>query len=290
MKTSILLALVTTLFLLESGAALQAQSITVSNALFELPATDFATNAVCFWQTIPSEAESEDAIGVFTNDPDFGPDFYITNCVGTQGAYIYADDGLALYQILPSTYTVGQGCQLTTGIIGGPPVDAGYAPNTGAILQMSLFYLDNSTNMVTIASTNIVNCTNTFSNIIQFVNFQINLPPVQSTDAWANQNIGIEFLSIVPTNVTPGGNWDLNDVVLFGTPCLANPAINNGQFGAQLLSQPGAVFNIVATTNLRAALTNWSYVTTLTNATGTASFVDPSANLPQRFYTAVPGP
>jgi hypothetical protein len=265
--------------------AVQAQQIIVSNALFELPDTTYATPEVALWNTIPPQGSNEDAIGVFTNNPAFGAGAYITNCVGTQAAYMFSDPGLVLYQVLPATYTVGAGYQLITGIIGGPPTAEYPVPAIDAIMQMSLFYL-NGTNLIAIASTNVVNTTNVFSNITQFVDFELDIPPVQSTNAWAGKNIGVAFSTIVPNGVEEGGAWDLNDVQLFSTPCFLNPAATNGQFTATFKSQPGLAFQILAASSLSISESKWTAIATVTNTNGTMLFRDSPATLSARFYGA----
>ncbi len=262
-----------------------AQPITVSNALFELPNTMYAIPDVAIWNTIPPQGSNEAAIGVFTNNPAFDAGAYITNCVGTQAAYMFSDPGLVLYQVLPATYTVGAGYQLITGLIGGPASAEYPVPADGAIMQMSLFYLS-GTNMVAIGYTNVVNTTNTFSNIIQFVDFELDIPSVQSTDAWAGKNIGVAFSTILPDGVQEGGTWEINDVQLFSTPCFLNPAATNGQFTATFKSQPGLAFQILATSNLSLSESNWTAIATVTNTNGTMLFRDSPATLPARFYGA----
>jgi hypothetical protein len=265
--------------------AVSAQPIFVSNALFELPNTTYAVPNVALWNTIPPQGSNQAAIGVFTNNPAYDAGAYITNCVGTQAAYMFSDPGLVLYQVLPATYAVGAGYQLITGLIGGPATAEFPVPGSGAIMQMSLFYLS-GTNQVSIGFTNVVNTTNTFSNIIQFVNFELDIPPVQSTNAWAGKNIGIAFSTIVPNGVTAGGSWELNDVQLFSTPCFLNPAKTNGQFTATFKSQPGWISQILATSNLSIAESNWTTIATVTNTNGTMLFHDSPATLPARFYGA----
>jgi hypothetical protein len=51
-------------------------------------------------------------------------------------------------------------------------------------------------------------------------------------------------------------------------------------------SEPGIVFQILATANLSLPGTNWTSLATLTNTTGSLTYVDPSAASGQRFYTA----
>jgi hypothetical protein len=271
-------------------AIVRAQEIHVPNGLFGLPSTTYALPYVISWQTVPP-AEYEE-VGVFTNDPSFGPSEYLVNCVGGQAAFLYAAPGTSLFQDYDSvdavgdsntfsaTYDVGKSYQLITGITGGA-----VEPLTpGVILQMGLYYRDNSNNIITVAATNIGYTTNIFSPT-NLVDCQLDIPPVRSSDAWAGQHIGIQFISLATTN-NEGGTWDLNNVRLFETPAFINPGWSNGRFGASLKSQPGLAFQIVATTNLSIPLSKWTNVVALTNVSGTTSFIDPATNTQERFYQA----
>jgi hypothetical protein len=271
--------------------------IYVPNADFELPVTDYVATNMISWETSPPQDDG--ATGVFYNDPaytNFGE--YIFNCNGTQAAYIFADPGIAIFQDYASvdstggppsrafdaTYDIGKSYQLSAGFI----ASTNFGESPGVILEMSLYYRDSSSNMVTVAATDIVFETNVFTEITNFVDFELKTPPVQASDPWAGQNIGIQFLSIVPDNVTPGGYWDLGNVELsaFVAPTLNGPSWTGGQFGATLQSDPGLVFQIMATTNLSGPPSAWTGVVTLTNVSGTTSFVDPATNLQERFYQA----
>jgi hypothetical protein len=57
----------------------------------------------------------------------------------------------------------------------------------------------------------------------------------------------------------------------------------NGQFRFTLQGQVGSRLEIQATTNL----VNWTSLVTLTNVTGTISFLDPATNFSRRFYRAL---
>jgi hypothetical protein len=289
MKTPQFNLLAATLILFACQTA-PAQQIPVPNGLFEQPATSFALPYVVSWETVPPTEYEE--VGVFTNDPSFGPGEYLINCVGGQAAFLYAAPETALYQDYASvdalgdsntfsaTYDVGKAYQLITGITGGA-----VEPLTpGVVLQMSLYYRDSSNNMVIIAATNIAYAANTFTPT-NFVNCELDIPPVRSSDAWAGQYVGIQFLSLATTN-NEGGTWDLNNVQLFATPSFINPSWSNGQFSACLKSQPGLAFQILAATNLSIPFSNWTSVATLTNVSGTISFIDPAANYNERFYQA----
>jgi hypothetical protein len=288
-----------TLILL-GGNMVRAQSIYVPNADFGLPVvtdfdTDVATNMIS-WEASPQQ--NYGAIGVFLNAPDDG--LFIVNCNGTQAAYIFEEPGLALFQdydavdstgapshAFSAMYEVGKSYQLQAGFIGS----SYYYPLTpGAVLQMSLYYRDNLGDIQTIACTNIVYDPDLFTGNTNFVDYELDSPPVQASDPWASQHIGIQFL--VPDDAEPGGFWDVGNVQLWVTPALINPSWSNGQFGATLLSQPGLVFQILAATNLCVPLSNWVSVVTLTNVSGMASFIDSSPSYNQRFYQAqqVPPP
>ena len=294
MKTIHCAVITAAALILLGGKMVRAQSIYVPNADFGLPVvtnfdTDVATNMIS-WEASPQQ--NYGAIGVFFNDPNDGE--FIVNCDGTQAAYIFEDPGLALFQdydavdstgapshAFSATYDVGKSYQLQAGFI----ASSYYYPLTpGAILQMSLYYRDSLGDIETVACTNIVYDTNVLTGNTNFVDYELNLAPVQASDAWAGQHIGIQFL--VPDDTEPGGFWDVGNVQLWVTPALINPSWSNGQFGATLLSQPGLAFQILATTNLSVPLSNWTSVVTLTNASGTTSFVDQGPSYNARFYQA----
>jgi len=108
---------------------------------------------------------------------------------------------------------------------------------------------------------------------------------VRSNDAWADQNIGIRFLSTVSTNLQ-GGYWDLDNIRLLEGPTLLNPIKTNYQFEAVLLGETGAAFEMLATTNSAWSIVEWMSLGTLTNSAGTIPFVDTNASFDQRFYRA----
>jgi hypothetical protein len=56
------------------------------------------------------------------------------------------------------------------------------------------------------------------------------------------------------------------------------------QFTVQ--SEPNAVFQILAATNLTLPATNWTSLATLTNVTGSLPFVNATAGAGRRFYSA----
>jgi hypothetical protein len=276
--------------------AVRAQSIYVPNPYFSLPVVtdytiDVATNMIC-WEASPQD--NYGAIGVFGNFPGDGGD-YILNCDGPQAAYIFEDSGLALFldydavdsagssNTFTATFVVGQSYQLQAGFVVG--TEYGYM-EPGSILQMSLYYRDDDGNMQTVAFTNIVNDTNVFTSDTSFLQYELSIPAVQASDPWAGRHIGIEFQPQPLSSQDQGGFWDIGNVQLWNIPCLLNPTLSNGQFGATLLSQPGQIFQILATTNFALPRSNWSSVVTVTNNSGTASFVDPTPSPQQRFYQA----
>jgi hypothetical protein len=69
-------------------------------------------------------------------------------------------------------------------------------------------------------------------------------------------------------------------------PELIQPDWTNGQFSFTLLSEPGLLFEILASKNLAQPSTDWASLLTFTNTTGAFSFTDPATTLNQRFYRA----
>jgi hypothetical protein len=122
-----------------------------------------------------------------------------------------------------------------------------------------------------------------FSNRTHFVDFTLHVPAVKASDPWAGQNIGIQILSTVDTNLQ-GGYWDLDNVRLTSVlePVLVNPLLTNGQFNFTVQSEPGLNLEVLAATNLSAP--TWVSVGTLSNATGTVSFFDAITNSDRRYY------
>jgi hypothetical protein len=284
------------------------QSIYVPNYSFELP--DIGTNSpyaapvLDAWEEspqpvwyIPAEFGGSpwaDLMGTFYNLPDFTNSMgtnntYIDNCDGVQAAFLFALPQVAIFQELPATFTVGDSYTLTVALIGG-----GGGMTNGSTFELSLYYLDGSSNMDIVAATTVTNTVANFPNQTNFVDFQLLVPGVQPTDPWAGQNIGIQLLA-TPDFDNPdswGGFWDVDNVRLRETTALnlVNPVVTNGQLQLTAQSEPGAVIQILATTDLTLPLTNWTSLATFTNTTGSLPFVDTSAALEQRFYIARPSP
>ena len=287
------------------------ESLGVPNASFATPqAPDFPFYAgpeIDYWNETPQPAYYTtnfssfpwyDMIGEFTNDPTDME--YIYNCPSGQGAFLQNLPEVGFYQdynsfstltqagpthAFNSIYQPGKAYTLSAGIIGDNPV--GLPP--GATLQMILYYRDPSSNMVTIASTTITNSTNLFPNNLFFVDFSAQTPVVQPTNAWAGQNIGIEFL-VTSGFDTAGGDWDVDNVRLNESPApalLVNPVVVNGQGCFGLESPPGTAFNILGTGNVATPGTNWTSIGTMTSTSGGLWITDPATNSPpQRFYRA----
>lgn len=286
------------------------EHLNLPNASFESPpqpgAPYYASPYLDYWQETPQpgyynptnfdDTPWADLTGGFTNDPGDGA--YILNCDGTQAAFLQSLPGVGLFQdytsfsdtqggptyAFNSVYQVGKSYTLTAGIIG----DSEEGLPQGATMQMLLYYRDASSNMVTVASTTITNTTNTFPDNLHFVNFTVQTPPVVATNAWAGQNIGIEFLVTVGFD-NLGGDWDVDNVRLTenpAPPALLNPVLVNGQGSFGLQSTPGLSFNILTCTNVATPATNWSTITTVTNTEGGLWITDPGAPAATKFYRA----
>ena len=292
-------------------APLRAGTIYIPNASFESPVvppvSPYAVPDMDYWQKSPQPAWYDPGpnydtpwdylMGTFYNAPV--PRTFIDNCDGTQAAFLFALPEVALFQDYDSiygtnttpshafnaTFNTNRAYSLTVGVIGSV---YGYPPlYEGATLQLSLYYRDAFSNIVTVAAATITNTAQLFPTNTHFVDFSVYVPGVRATDPWAGQNIGVQIASTVSPDLV-GGYWDLDNVRLTETtlPALANPRVMNGQFGFILQSQPGLRFEILATTNPALPISNWTNLGTLTNTTGTISFLDPATNLNRRFYRA----
>jgi hypothetical protein len=160
-------------------------------------------------------------MGEFYNFP-LSPSTYIDNCDGVQAAFIFAFQDVGIFQdyntiygtnTVPShafnaKYNVGRAYDLTVGLIGG-----GGGMEQGITFQLSLYYRDAFSNIVTVGATIVTNTTANFPTNTHFVDFKVHVPTVQPTDAWAGKNVGVELLSLATTN-NQGGYWDVDNVRL----------------------------------------------------------------------------
>ena len=161
----------------------QAGNIYVPNYSFELP--NIGTNApyaaptVNDWQEPPQPAwysptnfggsPWSDLIGEFYNVPF--PGEYIDNCDGAQAVFLFAVPQVAIFQELGATFNPGKNYTLTVGLIGG-----GGGMPSGSTIQLSLYYLDASNNMVTVAAQTVTNTPANFPTNTHFVDFQVTNP------------------------------------------------------------------------------------------------------------------
>jgi len=160
----------------------------------------------------------------------------------------------------------------------------------GATFQISLYYRDLASNMVTVASTVITNTRTLFPTNTHFTDFNVHVPTVKASDTWAGKNIGIQLASTVGFDLQ-GGYWDVDNVRLavVSDPILTGFAITNRQSQFTLQSAPGR-FEIVASTNIALPASSWTSLGTITNLTGSFSFSDTNINFGSRFYQARQSP
>ena len=281
---------------------LQAGTVYVPNASFEspvAPANPGALPQIDSWQQMPTWDYYKS--GVFLNQ--VGP-YYIYNGDGNQAAFMFVDTNqTAIFQDYESTdwsnsvptyafnatFDVGKSYTLTVAVLGGTNVY--YPMQEGTRMELSLYYRDSSSNKVTVAATSITNSWalfSTSSNAPLFIDFHVQVPTVKSTDPWAGQHIGVQFLAPAVSPNLLGGYWDLDNVRLVSSvpTALLAPAWTNGQFAFTLQSEPGLSFEILATTNLALPAANWTNLGTLSNPTGSTNFLDRAANFSRRFYQA----
>ena len=292
-----------------SDGLLNAETIAIPGSSFESPITPFADPRIDFWQKTPKPDWYDESggnlwdqlTGVFMNTAPTNSD-HIDNCDGNQALFLFALPQVGIFQDHDSTdwsnsvpthafdakFEVGKAYTLTVGVIGG-----GGGMLEGVSLQAALYYRDAASNMVAVAATNIVHSQTLFPNATHFVDCVARVPTVTTNDAWAGANIGVSLMSSIIDPNLAGGYWDLDNVRLTATEeptgtetVLLSPTWDNGQFTLIIQSQPGLKFEILASPDLAAPVSSWTQIGTVTNSSGTASFVDASAASSQRFYRA----
>ena len=275
---------------------LQAGPLFLSNASFESPVvppvSPYAIPELDAWQASPQPGWYDPTnnyntpwaylMGTFYNVPF--PGVFIDNCDGTQAAFLFSYPEVAIFQDCSSRFNVSSAYRLAVGVIGG--VDGSPPLYEGATLQLSLYYRDAASNMVTVAATTITNSAGLFPTNTHFVDFSVQVPGVLPTDPWANQTIGVQISSTVGTNLA-SGYWDLDNVRLTETvlPHLINPQIVSNWFGFTVRSEPGLQFEVLAHTNITSPLLDWTSLGIVTNVSGASPFMDPATNSNRRYYT-----
>ena len=234
-RTTLMVAALNLAVLLVAAPAVRAGNLYVPNGSFESPlvpqVNPFAQPDMDAWEKSaqpywydPSQNYGtpwEDLMGTFFNVPY--PGQFIDNCDGNQAAFIFALPGTAImqdYGTLSDTDTApshafnarfhpGRAYNLTVGVIGG---GGNMAP--GATLQISLYYRDVSNNIVIVGATNITNSVTLFPTNTHLVDFQVHVPTVHPSDAWAGQHIGVQIASTLVDFSIARGYWDVDNVRL----------------------------------------------------------------------------
>jgi hypothetical protein len=274
------------------------------NDSFESPRTDFASPAMDGWQKAPQPIWYSDTnfpwaqlTGQFLNPSNGAPD-HIDNVDGRQAVFLFALPDVAIFQDYISVggtnttpthdfnlrYEVGHSYSLTVGVLGG-----GGGMSNGATFATSFYYRDAASNKVTVASTSITNTKTLFPTNTHLTDFNVQLPAVKGSDAWADKQVGVQLASTTTFALT-GGYWDVDNVRLqvVRDPVLKGVTLNtNQQFQFTLQSAPGR-YEVLSTTSLALPISNWISLGTITNFTGSASVTD--TNLGNRFYQARTSP
>jgi hypothetical protein len=274
--------------------------LTVPNASFELPTTDFVSINIDSWQKPPKPDWYQESGGFFWSqltgtfkNPATNSADHIDNCHGNQAIWLFAVPEVALFQDYDSvdwkgqsnqftaTFNVGKSYHLTVGVIG-----TGGGMLQGATLDLRLYHRVGS-NFVTVGVTTLTNTSSVFSNNTHLVDCRLEMPVVQAGDPWAGKRIGIQLLSTVTTNLQ-GGYWDLDNVRLteITEAVLGNPELTNGQFKFTLSSEPGTISEILTSTNLFLPVSNWTSVGFVTNAAGSITVLNESPADGSLFYRA----
>ena len=301
--SSVLLILLT---LAASAGSLRAGIVDVPNGSFESPETPFADPRMDGWQKAPEPVwymggggfPWDQLMGQFLNATNGSPN-HIDNMDGQQAAFLLALPQVAIFQdyntIFGSNTTpthefnakfeVGHSYRLTVGVLGG-----GGGMSNGATFQISLYYRDAASQMVTVASTLVTNTEALFPTNTHLIDFNVLLPTVRSTDAWVGQQIGIQLASAVGFELM-GGYWDVDNVRLQAVrePILTGFGMTDGQFHFTLESAPGR-FEILASANSALPSSDWTSIAAIVNRTGSVSFTDTNTGFGRRFYQARQSP
>ncbi|MFM8880259.1 MAG: hypothetical protein ACKOKG_14175 [Verrucomicrobiota bacterium] len=204
-------------------------SIPIPNGSFEWPSTEFVSTRIDRWQEFaatPTYSEAggfawDQLTGLFRNTAPGAGD-HLSNLDGRQALYLFAIPGVGLFQdgmsrdwddpeptrdftvrFAPgSTYTLGARVQ------GG-----GGGMREGVSLELCLYYRNASGGQVDVARTEVIHSGAVFSDRQRLLPISVTTAPVQATDAWAGQSVGIRLRSTVASELA-GGYWDVDEITL----------------------------------------------------------------------------
>ena len=282
---------------------LQAGTISIPNSSFESPVSIFVDINIDAWQKGAKPAWFDESggfawnqlTGIFKNPGPTSSD-HLDNCDGNQAIWMFAIPEVELFQDYNSVdwndpapthafdarFESGKSYALSVAVNGG-----GGGMSNGATMQICLYYRDAASNKVTVASTWVTNTPDMFPNHTHLVDFEARVPTVRAGEAHAGRNIGVQLLSTVPPQLQ-GGYWDLDNVRLTSVqePRVTGTQLAGGQFQFAIESDPGLVFEILATTNVSLPASNWVRLGTVTNTAGVAPFSETQVPFGRRFYQA----
>lgn len=280
------------------------EEIEIPNGSFESPivppVSPYATPEMTAWSKTPQPAwydpsQNDDTPWAFLTGTFFNVPFpgqFIENADGNQACFLFAlpEAGILIdYESVSGTnglpdhvfeaqFTPGKGYRLTAGFVGG-----GGGMQPGASIELALYYRDGS-NLVTVASTNVVYSREVFPTNTYLVDYSAILPDVRETDPWAGRPIGVRIVSTTPIQLA-SGYWDVDHVRLVEStaPRLAGAQGKEAQLEFTLLSEPGAVFDLQRTAQLGAAV-SWQTAGAITNVTGLMVITEPFSDAGHGFY------
>ncbi len=110
-----------------------------------------------------------------------------------------------------SIFEAGKSYKLTLGLYGKSMIE------NFSSLELSLYYRDGGNALTTVGSTTVTFSSTLFatSGPFSLIDYEVNVPTVLATDAWAGQNIGIRIASIQGDG---NGYWDFDNLRLEAIP------------------------------------------------------------------------
>jgi hypothetical protein len=183
-------------------------SIPIENPSFEAPAVDpngfGAVPLVEGWTEIDIDTLAGTNTGVFANTEPNSFD-HIVNADGSQLAFLGSQTGNALQQDLDAVYKAGCEYKLTVGV----SISSRFPPAAVEPVDTLelVFYYQDANDVVDIAHQTVEAAGQSYT---QLQDFSLELPTVQTGDAWEGMNIGIALQAVGQA----GGFWDLDNVRL----------------------------------------------------------------------------
>ena len=165
------------------------------------------------------------------------------NIEGNQAAFLFAVPSNGMSQETSAIYEPGITYVVSAGLVGS----SSFAPPEGTTLSLSLYYRESETNLVTIASRDVIYNATNFPSLSNLVYFAVASQPLTNNHPALGKNVGVAITSTV---APAGGIWDIDNVTLAAEQLSLTVARVENNLRITWNSRDGATYQLQTSSDL----------------------------------------